>query len=328
MKYLSVFAALVLSVFLLFGCTTSASDTTYVALDINPSVELVLEKGVVVAVNPLNEDGEILLAELDLIGKTIEEASNEIIDLAIELGYIDVDSEDNVISVTVIGPVERDEIKMKERIRNHINNAFVLRGVYGYAYQNEVSAELIAEAETLGVSVGKLRLVKLAQEMDPELTLEVGLEMPVKDLMAIIRSQVQGMKEIANQIREDFHDARELLINEYRPQIQALEVEIADLQEQIALETDETTLEELNELLVTKEAELEALKEAFHTAMIALHEEFKTESEQFRSQVQAQHEALKEQHRARIEQFRGQASQNGQQIRDRIREYQSEHDGE
>ena len=47
----------------------------YVSMRINPEIELVTdENGEVVAANPINEDGEVVLCEVDMVGMSIDEA--------------------------------------------------------------------------------------------------------------------------------------------------------------------------------------------------------------------------------------------------------------
>ncbi|MFW5913475.1 MAG: anti-sigma-I factor RsgI family protein, partial [Bacillota bacterium] len=81
--------------------TTDADDTSYLSVDINPGVEFVLDdEGNVESVLPLNDDAETVLADLDLEGQPSDEALETFIDAAVETDYIDVDSDENVVTVT------------------------------------------------------------------------------------------------------------------------------------------------------------------------------------------------------------------------------------
>ena len=104
-KIMSSALAVVLMVGSLAGCdfnkeeeTAKTDAATYVSLRINPEIELIAnEDDEVVAVNAINEDGEVVLAVSDFIGDTIEEATEEFVDKAVELGYIDVESEESYL---------------------------------------------------------------------------------------------------------------------------------------------------------------------------------------------------------------------------------------
>lgn len=103
--------------------------TTYVGIDINPSVELTLdESGIVVSVYGANEDGQILLWEEEnaILGKNYEAAVEYITALAVDLGYL---SEDNTDVSTTVDGANADTIK------------------------NKISAKIEEKAGSLGVSV-------------------------------------------------------------------------------------------------------------------------------------------------------------------------------
>ena len=77
--------------------------------------------------------------------------------------------------------------------------------------------DLVAQAQELGVSPGKLRLSLLAQLIDPELVLEELLEMPIRDLMAIVREHHQ---EVISEMTEEQlalrQEQREDLVEQFR----------------------------------------------------------------------------------------------------------------
>lgn len=65
-------------------------ETARVTLDINPSYELIIdEEKTVIAVTALNEDASIVLYGESLVGKSLEEATEVIINLTVEYGYQD-----------------------------------------------------------------------------------------------------------------------------------------------------------------------------------------------------------------------------------------------
>ncbi len=177
---------------------TDASEVeaaeTYVSIDINPSIEFIVdENDVITSYNLLNEDAEIICVDVDFIGMTIEEASELFVQLAAEAGYIDVSSDDNAVLITVIGDDETEletqlTAELQERIRERLMHFMAVNAINAQVLTEDFTSEdLIAQAEELGVSPGKLQLVLLAQTYDEELLLEDGLAMPVRDLMAIVR---------------------------------------------------------------------------------------------------------------------------------------------
>lgn len=325
MKKVFTFLAFVLFGAILIGCSTAKAEAmSVVAIDINPSIELVVENDIVVAANPKNEDGEVLLFELEIVGLNVEVAVEAIIDRAIELGYIDVDSEENIVYVTTLCENEKQGEKLQERLRLHINNAFVNRGVFGVAARHQVMAEMIAEAQELEVPVGLLRLAKIALEAHPEMTLEELLAMQPHDLMQLIKGDVIAIKDMAMAAREQFQEERQTIIDEYQPQFEALREAIHAKLEEIENETDEEALVVLNEELATLQEELAALREAFRLEHEALREEHKANAEALREQIQQANQARKDAFAARMEAYQNQ-HQAGitQRIRERIQAYQN-----
>ncbi|MBQ2891617.1 MAG: hypothetical protein IJE45_01835 [Bacilli bacterium] len=74
----------------LTSCGKKEEETARVTLDTNPSYELIIdEEKTVIAVTALNEDASIVLYGESLVGKSLEEATEVIINLTVEYGYQD-----------------------------------------------------------------------------------------------------------------------------------------------------------------------------------------------------------------------------------------------
>lgn len=270
LSYVLSFVFILATVFVIVGCTgtVSAADDTYVTIEINPSIELIVSpREKVLYANPLNEDGEILLANLDLIGLPLDEAIDLIIAESISLGFIDVDSEETIVSVsTFSGNLEIGE-RIREKVKEGFNNAFMNRAMMGRAEDKGYTPEFLAEAESYGVTPGFLALVKSVIEVDETILLEDALLMSQQDLMDILHDAREANREAAQTLREEFFAARQLIFDEYLPQIQALETEIAAAAEDV----DTTDLEaQLETLRAEFEAELQALADTFHEQLAAL----------------------------------------------------------
>ena len=115
-RLFAVLTALLMAVvmgFTLIGCiggaTEEAKASSYVSVDINPSIELTLDQNdKVISVRGANEDGQVLLyGETGLVGVDVQTAIAKITDLAVELGYL---SEDNKVVGTSV-PVQKREIQ-------------------------------------------------------------------------------------------------------------------------------------------------------------------------------------------------------------------------
>lgn len=92
------------SLFALGGCNSNADKSerlAYVSLDINPAIELIVDKdNNVVSVRGENEDGQVLLyEETGIKGEQIDDAIAKITDLAVRYGYLD---ENNKVVDTIV----------------------------------------------------------------------------------------------------------------------------------------------------------------------------------------------------------------------------------
>lgn len=120
---------------------------TYMSIDINPSFGIeVDEDGVVVSVEALNEDAVIVLLDIDLVGKTVEEVFTTIVSLAEELGYLKEDGTVNVVMSNEFKAVE-------EAIATRVENVL-----------DDVNALLSAENITINIEKGKEALVSALEE--------------------------------------------------------------------------------------------------------------------------------------------------------------------
>ncbi len=101
--------SLALSCLVLASCsTTEQKDTvTRMTVDINPSVELMVdEENKVISVTALNDDAAILIVGETFVGKSAEDAVELIVTLASDTGYLvkgSVEAEENTVNISVSG---------------------------------------------------------------------------------------------------------------------------------------------------------------------------------------------------------------------------------
>lgn len=199
-----IFSSLLLlvSIVVFNGCQIQSNvvkaANAYITLDINPSIEIITdEEGLVAQVNALNEDAQVLLVDTDFTKKTIEETVEEIINLATELGYIDITAE-NAIVVTTLAENDNITNKLEEKINDIIRKVTKKQEIKMDIInaRHEAKQEMKDLAASLNVSIGKLKLIQVAVELDPSLTLEQAATMPVKDLNKIVKDVRNEMKDI------------------------------------------------------------------------------------------------------------------------------------
>lgn len=123
LSFLLVGSILLSTLFVFGGCAKNSlppeGTTTRMTVDINPSVELMVDdQNKVVSVTALNDDGSILIAGEAIVGKTAEEAVEIIVRLSAETGYLvegNVSADENTVKISVSGNTEYAE-KLRENV--------------------------------------------------------------------------------------------------------------------------------------------------------------------------------------------------------------------
>lgn len=212
-----------------FGCsggdkTESAQAKTYVAIDVNPSVELTLDANEkVLSVKALNEDGSVLLFNADVIGDDVEKATEELVELAKSLGFIT--ESNNSVSVSVCGEKDSEiygKIKAKFEASGE-NFGVKVEGDINITLSKELAKlkELYADNQAIAeLTLSEFRLIKSAMAKDSTLTIEVAVTMDVEDLIKIIKDY--------NEALDDLDDATEDAIDKIKAEYEAKEQQLID----------------------------------------------------------------------------------------------------
>ena len=142
----------------IWGNWMNPAVAAYVSLDINPSVELALDKqNIVRGVNPLNEDGKELIAGLHINGKNLDMALQSLIGVAITKNYINTGGQNVILSaVTTINGVTEPGI-----------GDLIRESIQAYLEKGHIEAEIVVgnippdtreKARKAGISTGRYML--------------------------------------------------------------------------------------------------------------------------------------------------------------------------
>jgi len=186
-KFLGITLVL-LTAFVLAGCqqdVDAETGVTLLAVDINPSIEFVLdEDDIVVSFSFGNEDAEIAAADIDFIGLPFDEALELFLNAAMETGYIDIETNDNTVIITVGNENAAKEGELQENaeaaalgfLEQHRIGAAVMNGKLVYD-------ELAQLAEEHDISIGKVRVIQALLATDETLTFDSFVDVPMNELM-------------------------------------------------------------------------------------------------------------------------------------------------
>lgn len=192
------------STLLMSGCGKADSDLSYVTIETNPSVELVVnDENVVVAINGLNEDGKLLISGETIEGLKIDAAAEKIIRLTEDLGFT-VEGNATESSQEIKISISTDVESLKENLRNIITNSI------NDTIENLDLDAKIVQAET------KTReyFENIVLKAFPELTEEEVAEMNLQDVFEKVEAATKEKAEFATVKLEEYY--QNLKENEFK----------------------------------------------------------------------------------------------------------------
>ena len=196
------------------GAFAYYTPTDYVSLDVNPSIEYsvnMFER--ILDAKAVNEDGEEILADLNLKHKDVNEALRETLDQLKSEGYLEPDEDSGVVIATSNNElIEAEKLakELKQNVRTYLNTQ---EGVDAKVTVRAVSPAKVKEAESLGVSAGKLCMVeKLQASTRGAIDRDEWLSMPVKDInKAIKENRERAGNKPSHMPRENWRRDRDIV---------------------------------------------------------------------------------------------------------------------
>lgn len=272
---------------------------TYVSLRVNPEIELIADEGGnVVAANAINEDGEVLLSEVALEGKSIEEAGEIFTETANDLGYLTPDGEKDTVYIDVESTIDGEETKIKEKLNKSIRDYFDNKGINGKV-SPETLDKYADKATEWDISVGHTKLVMRALDAHPEMTDTEVLKLSTKDLMKLIKGD-KGEEKIAAGLKADYRAEIETLKNEYA-RLFELRAEIETLEMQLKGELTEEEKSAIKTQLTEKEAEMKPLQNAYKTKVDEIKDTYRKASKAARDEYRAEAKRRRDEYKAKLD---------------------------
>ena len=211
-----------------------ANAAAVFTLDVNPGVRIYVKKdNTVIAVEATNEDGEEVVAELDLEGVDYETVVEEIIDEMDEKGYLEGDESSVLISV------EKKAMDISEKVNDKINEAFEKHGKKASVIEQELD-ELDEElgkaigdmAKKYNISEGKAHLIEKIREEFPELSEEELAGLKVNDLGMMLEDtsdDIKGHFKKVGKAVEDAYIGREQALESALASLEGIEITVEDI---------------------------------------------------------------------------------------------------
>ncbi len=191
------------------GCgSDDSSKQAYVSLDINPAIELIVDKdGKVVSVRGENEDGQVLLyQETGIEGEDVEAAIKKITELAVKYGYLD--EENKVVDTLVTSPDNDYAAKILEKVNTTVtataaNSGLTVKtdgeGAYSLLRKmEEIKKQFPNNSAVQNASVQKFKLALSVSETG-EISIDAALELDDKELIETLKTANAKIEKYATE---------------------------------------------------------------------------------------------------------------------------------
>jgi len=163
MKKFAIVACMVL--LLIGGGFAYSTPTSYLSVDINPSVELGINAlGQVVSAEALNDDGKDILSGISVTGMKVKKAVNIIVDAAADKGYLNEDGS-SVVSLTAATDDKEKADKLTKDAEEGTEAALTENETSAEVSQAAISKARRDAAIKAGISPGKMNLVQKLWEV-------------------------------------------------------------------------------------------------------------------------------------------------------------------
>ncbi len=187
-------AGAMLATFTACGDKKSAKAESYVNLNINPEISLMVDgDGYVISAIGENEDGQVLLfGESGIVGAKVERASEIIVDLACRMGFLS--EENKTVEVLVSSSNEKADEKLQSKLEAKITAAADKKGLsvtvshegtYSLLRAYDAFRAKYPDSEVVrSLSVADFKLAMSASE-NGDITIEAALELDREELIRI-----------------------------------------------------------------------------------------------------------------------------------------------
>ena len=176
--------------------STNYAVAATVALEVNPSVEIcVNKKERVLEVVPLNDDGRVIVGNMDFSGSSLDVTVNALIGSMLQNGYL------NDLANSILISVEDDNAAqgalLQEKLTQNVNEMLNSQAFSGAVLIQTLSddAQVKQLAADNNISVGKAQLIEQIIAQQPQKNFSELAKLSINDLNLILTSTAQSQEQ-------------------------------------------------------------------------------------------------------------------------------------
>ncbi len=178
---------------------SDARVASIVALDVNPSIEIsVNKKERVLDVRALNDDAAAIIGDMDFKGSTLDVTVNALVGAMVREGYL------SDIANSILVSVDGGGDEYASRLREHVSN--LIGAMFDGAVMTQTvtpDKELDALADKYGITKGKARLIAEITTQNPRHTFEELVALSINELNLIRTTGAAGAENSGSSRPDD-----------------------------------------------------------------------------------------------------------------------------
>lgn len=170
-----------------------------IAIDVNPSVEISLNKSYkVLNVKANNKDGEQLIEQTNFKNKNCDTVVSDLTESLSSSGYIDQTHNSILVSVSNSNKTKAEEVKTKviTDIKTTLNKKEIEPVIYNQSVTDSTAKKLERLAKKHHISFGKMKLIHSLIEKDSSLTVEELAKLPISQIPTYVESREIQLAEV------------------------------------------------------------------------------------------------------------------------------------
>ncbi len=205
----------IVGVIVYFSEGSRMRNSHFIRLELNPKVEFMTDAdNIVDTVYPVNDEAYEVIVGEEFVGLKIEEAVEKYLSLCMQMGYFDLDGDNNGIQVSVSSSFTQS---LENKIYTACNKFFIDNEIMCVIAESDADLALYKEKKEKKVTnIEKLVLIKSILEKSREYTFEELNSKTQSDLIDILETFHENKLNDLIDYNQQFYDNKILSIDKYK----------------------------------------------------------------------------------------------------------------